>query len=102
MSTRAPRGKAIDAAIYQLRNGVSTRIAAIMFKVSPGSVSCAARRLGGSIMAVRQDRRIFKNKDCYCFRYRTSELDVYRRLSNDIRKARVMRDKLEKELGLSK
>ncbi len=53
-------------------------------------------------MAVRQDRRIFKNKDCYCFRYRTSELDVYRRLSNDIRKARVMRDKLEKELGLSK
>ena len=53
-------------------------------------------------MDVRQNRRIFKNKECYCFRYRTAKIDVYRRLSPDIRKARIMRDKLEQELGLSK
>jgi hypothetical protein len=102
MSTRAAKGKAIDAALYQLRHKVSTRIAAIMFGVSIASVPSAARRLGGSLMDVRQNRRIFKNKECYCFRYRTAKVDVYRRLSPDIRKARIMRDKLEQELGLSK
>lgn len=53
-------------------------------------------------MTVRQNRRIFKNKDTYCFHYRTAKLNVYRRLSTDLGKARVMRDKIEKELGLSK
>ena len=102
MSTRAPKGKAISAAIYQLRHRVSTNIAAIMFNVSPESIPCAARRLGKSIMTVRENRRIFKNKDTYCFHYRTAKLNVYRRLSTDLGKARVMRDKIEKELGLSK
>lgn len=102
MSTRAPKGKAINAAIYQLRHGVSTNIAAIMFKVSPDSISSAAKRLGTSLMIVRKNRRIFKNKKTYCFRYRTAKLDVYRQLSTDLNKARVMRDKIEKELGLSK
>ena len=102
MSTRAPKGKAISAVIYQLRHGISTNIAAIMFNVSPGSVKCAARRMGTSVMTVRQNRRIFKNKKTYCFRYRTAKLDVYRQLSTDLGKARVMRDKIEKELGLTK
>ena len=102
MSTRAPKGRAITAAIYQLRHGISTNIAAIMFKVSPGSIPCAAKRLGTSLMVIRENRRIFKNKKMYCFRYRTAKLDVYRQLSTDIGKARVMRDKIEKELGLCK
>jgi hypothetical protein len=102
MSTRAPRGKAISAAIYQLKHGLSTNIAAIMFKVSPGSIPCAARRLGTTLMTVRENRRIFKNKKIYCFRYRTAKLDVYRQLSTDLGRARVMRDKIEKELGLLK
>jgi hypothetical protein len=53
-------------------------------------------------MTVRKNRRIFKNKKTYCFRYRTANIDVYRRLSTDLGKAQVMRDKIEKELGLSK
>jgi transposase InsO family protein len=77
-------------------------MAAIMFGVRISSVAPAARRLGGSIMSVRQNRRIFKNKGCYCFRYRTATLNVYRRLSPDIHRARIMRDKIEQQLGLSK
>ena len=102
MRNRAPKGKAISAAIYQLTHGISTNLAAVMFKVSPGSIPCAARRLGTTLMTVRKNRRIFKNKKTYCFRYRTAKLDVYRQLSTDLGKARVMRDKIEKELGLSK
>jgi hypothetical protein len=102
MSTRAPKGKAIIAAIYQLKHKIGRNNAAIVFGVAPESITCAARRLGGSLMTVRDNRRIFKNKKMYCFRYRTARLDVYRKLSTDLCKARVMRDKIEKELGLSK
>jgi hypothetical protein len=102
MSTRAARGKAISAAIYQLRNNVRTRVAAIMFNVAPGSVVSARNRLGAKIMSTRENRRIFNNNGYYCFRYRTSNLNVYHRLSADLEKARIMRNKIEKKLGLSK
>jgi hypothetical protein len=102
MSIRAAKGKAISAAIYQLRHNVGTTISAIMFNVAPGSVRCARARLGANIMLTRENRRIFNNNGHYCFRYRTSNLNVYQRLSSDIEKARKMRDKIEKELGLSK
>ena len=53
-------------------------------------------------MSARDNRRIFWNRNTYYFRYRTKGKTVFKTLSPDIRKARIMRDKLEDQLGLSK
>ena len=149
MSTRAPYGQAVKAAIYQLKHKMTTKAAAKMFgvdyqsikharlrkniahpfprksnavraakmildgklnvqsaiktyKASRATISCAVNRMGKSMMDLREDRRIFKNRKHYYFRLRTKHKTVFKALSDDIYVARIMRDKLEKELGLSK
>ena len=149
MSTRAHYGQAIKAAIYQLKNKMTTKAAAKMFgvdhqsikharlrkniahpfprksnavraaklildgklnvetaiktyKASRATISCAVNRMGKSLMDLREDRRIFKNRNHYYFRLRTKHKNVFKALSDDIHVARIMRDKLEQELGLSK
>ena len=71
-------------------------------KASRATITCAVRRLGKSLMSLREDRRIFKNRSHYYFRLRTKDKTVFKTLSDDIHVARIMRDKLEQELGLSK
>lgn len=149
MSTRAPYGQAVKAAIYQLKHKMTTKAAAKMFgvdhqsikharlrkniahpfprksnavraakmildgklnvesaiktyKASRATISCAVNRMGKSLMDLREDRRIFKNRKHYYFRLRTKHKTVFKALSDDIYVARIMRDKLEQELGLSK
>ena len=149
MSTRAPYGQAVKAAIYQLKHKMTTKAAAKMFgvdhqsikharlrkniahpfprksnavraakliidgklnvetaiktyKASRATISCAVNRMGKSLMDIREDRRIFKNRKHYYFRLRTKHKTVFKALSDDIYVARIMRDKLEQELGLSK
>ena len=72
------------------------------YKASRETISCAVNRMGKSLMDLRKDRRIFKNKGYYCFRLRTKDKTVFKTLSDDIHVARIMRDKLERELGLTK
>ena len=149
MSTRAPYGQAVRAAIYQLKHKMTTKAAAKMFgvdhqsikharlrkniahpfprksnavraaklildgklnvetaiktyKASRATISCAVNRMGKSLMDLRENRRIFKNRKHYYFRLRTKHKTVFKALSDDIHVARIMRDKLEQELGLSK
>ena len=149
MSTRAPYGQAVKAAIYQLKHKMTTKAAAKMFgvdhqsikharlrkniahpfprksnavraakliidgklnvetaiktyKASRATISCAVNRMGKSLMDIREDRRIFKNRKHYYFRLRTKHKTVFKALSDYIHVARIMRDKLEQELGLSK
>jgi hypothetical protein len=67
------------------------------------SLVSAVNRLGGSMMSVRENRRLYFNHGThYYFRLRTKGKDVLKFLSKDLNVARIKRDKLEQKLGLSK
>jgi hypothetical protein len=56
--------------------------------------------MGVSNLKLKPNRRLMKNKGLYYFRVRTEALDVFTKLSTDLTKARLMRDKLEKKYML--
>jgi hypothetical protein len=56
--------------------------------------------MGHRITKDRPNRRLMKHKGLYYFRVRTEALNVFTKLSTDITKARLMRDKLETKYKL--
>jgi plasmid stabilization system protein ParE len=96
------KNHAIKAAKLVLDGKLNIETAIKTYKASRGTICGAVNRMGQSMMALREDRRIFKNRSHYYFRLRTKDKTVFKTLSDDIHVARIMRDKLEHKLGLSK
>lgn len=96
------KNNAILAAKLVLDGKLNIETAIKTYKASRDTISCAVNRMGKSMMELREDRRIFKNRRNYCFRLRAKGKTVFKVLSDDIHVARIMRDKLENDLGLSK
>lgn len=99
-STRAPFGSIVRTAEQYLQSDLTLKSFAREKAVKLGSLASALSRMGVSNLKLKPNRRLMKNKGLYYFRVRTEALDVFTKLSTDLTKARLMRDKLEKKYML--
>jgi hypothetical protein len=99
-STRSDHGCAVKAANDYLLSNLTLKSFAAERGLSLGSLHSALNRMGHSTTKHRPNRRLMKNKGLYYFRVRTEALNVFTKLSTDITKARLMRDKLETKYKL--
>jgi hypothetical protein len=97
---RADHGCAVSAAKDYLQSELTLKSFASERGVNPNSIRCALNRMGHSTTKDRPNRRLMKHKGLYYFRVRTEALNVFTKLSTDITKARLMRDKLETKYKL--
>jgi hypothetical protein len=94
--SRAPRGKAIEAAKVAVKSDATIKKVAELCDVSEGSLRCAARRMGIKLRMKNPDRNTYFLRKAYFFRVRTKDLQAFWHLGKDIEKARAMRDRLER------
>ena len=94
-SMRADMGSAIQAAKGYLNSELTMKAFADSCGVNVGSMRCALNRMGHRITYDKPNRRMMKQKGVYYFRLRKYGLNVFTKLSTDLRTARAMRDKLE-------
>lgn len=96
-STRGDTGSAIQAAKNYLNSDLSFKSFADSCGINRGSIQSALNRMGHQITYDKPNRRLMKHKGVYYFRLRKYGLNVFTKLSNDLRTARAMRDKLERK-----
>lgn len=96
-STRGDKGSAIQAAKGYLNSELTMKAFAASCGINRGSIQSALNRMGHRITYDKPDRRLMKQHGVYYFRLRKYGLKVFIKLSNDLRTARAMRDKLERK-----
>jgi len=96
-STRGDMGSAIKAAKDYLNSELSIKSFADSSGINRGSLRSALNRMGHRITYDKPNRRLMKQKGVYYFRLRKYGLNVFTKLSTDLRTARAMRDNLERK-----
>jgi hypothetical protein len=95
--TRSAPGVAVQAA----KEYINSQMSLVSFVSEKGinkhSLTCALRRMGYSLKEDRPNRRLMHHKGMYYFRLRQTGKYVFKKLCNDLAKAREMRDKLERK-----
>lgn len=93
-------GIAKQAAFDYLNSELTLKSFADSVNINVGSIRCALNRMGHKIIKDKPNRLLMKQKGMYYFRLRKHGLNVFMKLSNDLVKARSMRDKLEEKYNL--
>ena len=95
--TRSEPGVAVQAAREYINSEMNLRSFAAEKGINKGSLTCALRRMGYNLEDERPNRRMMHHKGMYYFRLRQTGKYVFKKLCNDLAKAREMRDRLERK-----
>jgi hypothetical protein len=95
--TRSSPGVAVEAAKEYINSQMTLASFVSQRGINKGSLTCALRRMGYSLQEDRPNRRLMHHKGMYYFRLRQTGKYVFKKLCNDLEKARDMRDTLERK-----